>query len=76
MSDSQPLLQAAPNAPCCCSASGRLCALARRPVDSARLIAVAVHNGNGSREEVEARILDLLACGLLIEVERPESHGY
>ena len=62
-------LKAAPGASRCCDAAGRMCALAVRPIPVATLIARARANGEGTREQIEARIVDMYACGLLIDSE-------
>lgn len=53
----------------CCNAAGRLIMLAYQPRARGELIALAVARGEGTREEVEARVEDLLAAGLLIETD-------
>lgn len=60
-------VQRAPGAPMCCDAAGRMCALAVKPVPRAVLIRAAVARGDGTEEQMRARVEDLLASGLLIE---------
>lgn len=67
---SAPFIQRAPNASACCDAAGRMCALAWHPIDLERLVSVAVTRGEGTYNEIRDRVRDMLACGLLIEVER------
>lgn len=67
MNESQ--LQRAPGAHTCCDPAGRLCALAVKPVPTSHLIRLAVARGEGSEPQIRARIDDMLASGLLIEIE-------
>jgi hypothetical protein len=60
-------LQRAPGASTCCDAAGRLCALAIKPVPRDVLIRTAVARGDGTLEQVRARVEDMVASGLLIE---------
>lgn len=53
----------------CCDAAGRLVMLAYQPRARADLIALAVARGEGTRDEIEARVQDLIAAGQLIEVQ-------
>ena len=63
------IIQAAPGMHRCCDEPGRLANLAQhwRPHDE--LVALAVALGEGTREQVTARIRDMLAGGMLIELE-------
>lgn len=63
-----PKLQAAPGERGCCDAAGRLVQMARAPMLRSALIALAVARGEGTRDEITARIEDLIAGGSLIEV--------
>lgn len=60
-------VQRAPGASTCCDAAGRMCALAVKPVPREALIRAAVARGDGTYEQMRARVEDLLASGLLIE---------
>lgn len=62
-------LQRAPGAHTCCDPAGRLCALAVKPVPVTHLVRLAVARGEGSEPQIRARIEDMLANGLLIEIE-------
>jgi len=65
----EPQLQRAPGAHTCCDPAGRLCALAVKPVPVTHLVRLAVARGEGSEPQIRARIEDMLANGLLIEIE-------
>lgn len=66
--DQLPLMvRSAPGARCCCDAAGRLCAMARSMIVTRRLVMLAVAHGEGTPAQVEQRIVDMLAAGLLIE---------
>jgi hypothetical protein len=67
MSDVQ--LQRAPGAHTCCDPAGRLCALAIKPLPAAHLVRLAIARGEGTEPQIRARIDDMLANGLLIEIE-------
>lgn len=62
-------IRTAPGVHGCCTAAGRMCAMAQAPLATERLIAMAVAYGDGSRGEIEQRIVDMLAAGMLIEHE-------
>jgi hypothetical protein len=62
-------IQRAPGAQTCCDPAGRLCGLAVRPVPLSQLVRVAVSRGEGTEPQIRARIEDMLASGLLIEIE-------
>lgn len=62
-------IQAAPGQHGCCDAAGRMVGFARMPIDRDRLIALAHARGDGSREEIAQRIEDMLAAGMLIELD-------
>jgi tRNA A37 N6-isopentenylltransferase MiaA len=62
-------IQAAPGLHGCCDAAGRLVLLAYQPTTRAHLVALAIARGEGSREEIEQRVHDMLAAGMLIEIE-------
>lgn len=66
---SRRLIQRAPGASSCCDPAGRMCALAARPIEYAQLIGLAVTRGEGTFDEIRARVADMLAGGLLIESE-------
>lgn len=68
MSDSQ-LVQRAPGTSACCDPAGRICGLAHRAVRVDLLVAIAVQRGEGTEAQVRARIADMLAGGMLIELE-------
>jgi hypothetical protein len=63
-----PTVQRAPGAQVCCDPAGRLCALAVQPVPLSTLIRVAVARGEGTEPQLRARVDDMLAGGLLIEL--------
>lgn len=67
MNESQ--LQRAPGAHTCCDPAGRICALAVRPMPARDLVRLAVARGEGSEPQIRARIEDMLANGMLIEIE-------
>lgn len=56
----------------CCDAAGRMLMLAQQPVPRSRLVFLALARGEGTREEIEGRITDMLAGGLLIELHNGE----
>lgn len=60
-------IQRAPGASTCCDAAGRMCALAIKPVPLETLVQLAVQRGDGTEQQVRARIEDMLASGQLIE---------
>ena len=60
-------VQRAPGASVCCDAAGRMCALAIKPVPLEALVQLAVRRGDGTEQQVRARIEDMLASGQLIE---------
>lgn len=60
-------VQRAPGASMCCDAAGRMCSLAFNPVPLDALVRTAVARGDGTEEQVRARVEDMLASGLLIE---------
>jgi len=62
-------IQTAPGLNGCCDAAGRMLMLAKMPLPLERLVGVAVARGEGTREEITARVRDMLACGMLIEVD-------
>jgi hypothetical protein len=62
------LIQKAPGASMCCDAAGRLCALAVRPLPLSLLVRRAVTCGEGTEQQIRTRIIDMLACGILIEI--------
>lgn len=62
-------LQAAPGVQGCCDGIGVLVQLARAPLTLERLIALAVARGEGSHAEIRERVCDMIAGGLLIELE-------
>lgn len=53
----------------CCDAAGRLSQLAQQTVTLEQLVLRAQARGEGTREEITRRIDDMLAGGLLVEVE-------
>ena len=64
-------IQAAPGAPRCCDAAGRMALLCWQPVALERLHLLAMRAAKGTREEIAARVRDMIACGMLIELEEP-----
>lgn len=62
-------IQAAPGMHRCCDAPGRLAGFAQLSRSLEELVAIAVACGEGTREEVTARIRDMIACGMLLEIE-------
>jgi DNA-binding TFAR19-related protein (PDSD5 family) len=62
-------IQAAPGLHGCCDAAGRMIMLAYHPIARERLVALAVARGEGTREQIEQRVLEMLAAGMLIELE-------
>jgi hypothetical protein len=63
-----PTIQRTPGAQVCCDPAGRLCALAIEPVPLSALIRRAVVRGEGTESQLRARVDDMLASGLLIEL--------
>jgi hypothetical protein len=62
-------IQRAPGAHACCDPAGRICAIAHRALPLAQLVRIAVTRGEGTEPQVRQRITDMLAGGLLIELE-------
>lgn len=62
-------IQSAPGLHGCCDAAGRMVMLAYQPRTRDHLIALALARAEGTREEIEARIEDMLAAGMLIEID-------
>jgi hypothetical protein len=62
-------IQSAPGVRGCCDPAGRLCALALKPLPREQLVMIALARGEGTRDAIEMRIDDLLAAGLLIDIE-------
>jgi hypothetical protein len=62
-------IKRAPGAHGCCDPAGRLCALAHAGMPLDRLVQVAVARGEGTEQVIRQRIDDMLASGLLIELE-------
>jgi len=62
-------IQTAPGLHGCCDAAGRMLMMAKVPMPLERLVGVALARGEGTREEIAQRVQDMLACGLLIEVD-------
>lgn len=62
-------VQAAPGATGCCDGIGVLVQIARMPLTLERLIALAVARGEGSHAHIRERVRDMIAGGLLIELE-------
>jgi len=62
-------IQRAPGAHACCDPAGRICAIAHQPLTVGRCVQIAVARGEGTDETIRARIEDMLAGGLLIELE-------
>jgi hypothetical protein len=65
----QTLIQRAPGAHACCDPAGRICAIAHAARPMADLVRIAVARGEGTEPQVRERITDMLAGGLLIELE-------
>ena len=63
------LIQRAPGAHACCDPAGRLCAIAHRALPLPDLVRIAVTRGEGTEPVIRERIEDMLANGLLIELE-------
>lgn len=63
------MIQRAPGANACCDPAGRICAIAHQRLPLAQLVRVAVARGEGTEPQVRERITDMLAGGLLIELE-------
>jgi hypothetical protein len=62
-------IQRAPGAHACCDPAGRLCAIAHVPRSVGDLVRIAVARGEGTEPVIRERITDMLAGGLLIELE-------
>jgi len=62
-------IQSAPGVRGCCDSAGRMIVIAYTPRTREQLIALSIAHGDGTRAQIEARIEDLLAAGLLIEIE-------
>jgi len=62
-------IQRAPGAHACCDPAGRICAIAHRALPLSQLVRIAVTRGEGTEPVVRERITDMLANGLLIELE-------
>jgi len=62
-------LQRAPGAHACCDPAGRICAIAHAARPLGELVRIAVARGEGTEPQVRERITDMLAGGLLIELE-------
>ena len=62
-------IKRAPGAHACCDPAGRICAIAHQGMPLAQLVRVAVARGEGSEPVIRERITDMLAGGLLIEME-------
>ena len=69
MNDVATRVQAAPGAQGCCDGVGVLVQLARAPLTLERLVALAVARGDGSHAAIRERVRDMIADGLLIELE-------
>lgn len=62
-------IRSAPGERGCCDAAGRMVVMAYQPRTREQLIALAVAHNEGTREQIAARVDDLLASGRLIEVD-------
>lgn len=62
-------LRAAPGVFGCCDPAGRLVSYARAWISEGDLVRLGCARGEGTREELEARIRDLIAAGQLIEFD-------
>ena len=62
-------IRSAPGFTGCCDSAGRLAMLARQPRTLEQLIALAMARGEGTRDEITARVRDMVWWGMLIEVE-------
>jgi len=62
-------IKRAPGAHACCDPAGRICAIAHEPLTVGRCVQIAVARGEGTDATIRARIEDMLAGGLLIELE-------
>jgi hypothetical protein len=62
-------IKRAPGAHACCDPAGRICAIAHAGLPLEHLVRIAVTRGEGSEPQVRERITDMLASGLLIEME-------
>jgi len=60
-------IRTAPGLHGCCDAAGRLLTMAQARLPTQQLIAWALAFGDGTRAEIEQRIIDMLAAGMLIE---------
>lgn len=63
------LIKRAPGAHACCDPAGRICAIAHGGLPLEHLVRIAVTRGEGTEQVVRERITDMLAGGLLIELE-------
>jgi len=62
-------IQSAPGVRGCCDAAGRMIVMAYTPRTREQLIAMALAHGEGTREQIATRLEDMLAVGLLIEID-------
>lgn len=62
-------IRSAPGVHGCCDAAGRMVMLAYQPRTREELIALALARGEGDRRELDQRVNDMLAAGLLIELD-------
>lgn len=62
-------VQLAPGQRGCCDVAGRLMMMAAAPIRVEALVRRACAQGEGSREQLMACVEDLLASGLLIELD-------
>lgn len=62
-------IQRAPGAQACCDPAGRICAIAHQQLPLGHVVRIAVARGEGNENQVRERITDMLAGGLLIELE-------
>jgi len=67
--NTETLVRRAPGAHACCDPAGRICAIAHRALPLRDLVRIAVARGEGSEPVIRERITDMLAVGLLIELE-------
>lgn len=63
------LIRRAPGAHACCDPAGRICAIAHQALPLLQVVRIAVTRGEGSEPVIRERITDMLASGLLIELE-------
>lgn len=63
------LIKRAPGAHACCDPAGRICAIAHVARPLVDVVRIAVVRGEGTETVIRARIVDMLAGGLLIELE-------